>query len=137
MMTASVKMDGRCLTRNNFYANLSISLLSYYIFDMTPLAIHMKNKDTAFACVLTAIFLTKIINSILASGVRNFKVRLDVFGIHGDYHRIFYAEKEDCCFYNKKVSPHFFKYIFPLPLILSESCFLKTSNIIFLSSCLK
>lgn len=64
-MTDNIRMDGKCLTRNIFHANLSISLLSYHIFDMTPLAIHMKCKATAFACVLTVIFLSKIIINIL------------------------------------------------------------------------
>lgn len=35
--------------------------------------------------------------------------------------KYFYAEKENSYFYNKEVNPCFF----PLPLILSESCFLK------------
>lgn len=86
-MTDNVRIDGKYLTRNNFHANLGISLLSY-IFDMTPLAIHMKSKATAFVCVLTATFLTKIISSVLESEI-NFKVRLDVFSIHSDYYKIF------------------------------------------------
>lgn len=39
--------------------------------------------------------------------------------------KYFYAEKEISHFYNKEAIPHFFKYICPLPLILSEPCFLK------------
>lgn len=90
-MTA--RMDAKCLTRNNFCANLSISLPSYHIFYTTPLATHMKSKATVFAYIVTAIFLAKIVNSILSSGIRNFKVRLDVFSIHSDYHKIFLWRK--------------------------------------------
>lgn len=92
-MTDSVRMDGKCLTRNKFYANLNISLPSYHVFDMTPVAIHTKSEATAFVCVLIAILPAKIIKSILASGIRNLKVRLDVFSIHSDYHKIFLCRK--------------------------------------------
>lgn len=108
-MTDSVRMDGKCLTRNKFYANLNISLPSYHIFDMTPVAIHMKSEATAFVCVLIAILPAKIIKSILASGIRNLKVRLDFFPFIVIIIQYFYAEKENSHFYNKEVNPHFFK----------------------------
>lgn len=65
---------------------------------MIPLAIYMKSKTTDFACLLIMICFYKI-NSILAPGTNNLKVRLDVFSIYSNYNRIFYGEKKNSHFY--------------------------------------
>jgi len=82
------------------------------MFDMIPLAIHMKRKTTAFACPLIMICFCRMISSILAPGTINLKVRLDVFSIYSNRTEYFYREKENSLFY-KEIKSLFFEYIFP------------------------